>query len=465
MTNSHTTRRTPSAARELIRFSRALDLHDMPDDVVQSAKTLLLDSIGCGIFGAGQPWSRIVVDEARADDSSGPCTVLGSAGLGLPAAAAALCNGTAIHGFELDDVAPRALVHPGTVIIPAVLAAAQAANATGTDTLRAVIVGYESIGRISLALGTRPSEVGFHKTGIVGPAAAALACSVLLGLSEEETACAVGIACSSGAGIKSFAAGSGGGMVKRLHGGHAAEAGVRAVSLARRGFTGPATALDGKFGLIEVYAGQSGDVRQLSARLGDGWMIREVATKFFPVCGGIQGPVQLVLQLRGDAPLPPYDIERIVVGTSAFAYNHNGNLDPRDTMEAQYSLPYCVALAALADPADPQHYTPAALDDANVRALARRVEMIVDPDCDAVHPAQVACRVQLHLNGGRIGQAETFDPKGSPANPWAREELEQKFERLVAAAQLDAAAIIRFVNGLEGEASLHRLGELLVGRA
>ena len=465
MTSPHIARATPSDAYELIRFSRALSLNNIPDDVIQSVRTLLLDTVGCGVFGARQPWSLIVMEEARADECRGPCTVLGMAGPGLPAAAAALCNGTAIHGFELDDVMPRALVHPGTVIVPAVLAAAQSANAAGADLLRALVVGYEAIGRISLALGSQASAAGFHKTGIVGPAAAALACSVLLGLSEEETACAVGIACSAGAGIKSFAAGSGGGMVKRLHAGRAAEAGVRAASLARRGFTGPATAIDGKFGLIDVYARDAGDARQLSEELGRRWMIHEVATKFFPVCGGIQGPVQLVLKLRGEAALRPHDIDRIVVGTSAFAFNHNGNVEPRDVMEAQYSLPYCVALAALADPADPLSYTAAALDDEDVRALARRVEMAVDPECDAAHPAQVACRVQLHLADGGVRRAETFDPKGSPANPWPREELEQKFERLAAAAQLDAPAIIRVVNGIEGEASLHRLGDLLVGRA
>jgi 2-methylcitrate dehydratase PrpD len=455
---------TTSHAHDLIRFSRALDLSRVPDNVVQAAKTLLLDSIGSAVFGARQLWSRIVIDEARADESRGPCTVLGDGDIGLPAAAAALCNGTSMHGFELDDVMPGALVHPGCVIIPAVLAAAQSANASGTDTLRAVIVGYEAIGRMSLALGTRPSESGFHKTGIVGPAAAALACSVLLGLTEDETACAVGIACSAAGGIKSFAAGSGGGMVKRLHAGRAAEAGVRSASLARRGFTGPPTALDGKFGLIEVYAGGSGDARQLATELGTRWMIREVATKFHPVCGGIQGPVQMTLQLRAGASLRRADITKIVVGTSAFAFNHNGNVEPRDTMEAQYSLPYCVALAALANPADPEAYATSSIDDPTIRAMARRVEMVIDPDCDAVHPQQVACKVELHRADGSVGRASTFDPKGSPANPWSRDELEKKFERLAAAGQLDSAAIIGLVNRIEDETRIGGLGELLTGK-
>jgi 2-methylcitrate dehydratase PrpD len=457
------TARTASPARDLLRFGRELDLRGVPDDVLVAAKTLLLDAIGCGVFGAGQPWSRIVLDEVLEEKGRGPCSALGSDGAAVPAAAAALCNGTSMHGFELDDVMPRALVHPGCVIVPAVLAAAEAVDAPGSEVLRAVVAGYEAIGRISLALGTKPSEIGFHKTGIAGPAAAALASSLLFGLGEAETACAIGIACSAAGGIKSFAAGSGGGMVKRLHAGRAAEAGVRAASLARRGFTGPATALDGKFGLVEVYAGTGGDNRQLSSGLGDHWLLREVATKFFPVCGGIQGPVQLMLELRGARPLEASQVRNIVVGTSAFAHNHNGNYEPHDTMEAQYSLPYCVALAALADPAAPEGYEQAALAEPQVRALARRIDMVVDPDCDRVHPGKVASRMRLVLADGSVRQAETFDPRGSPLNPWSRAELQTKFRRLAGAARLEPEPIVDFVNEMEHEPGIRRLGRLLAG--
>src|SRR5690606_20484144 len=127
---------------------------------------------------------------------------------------------------------------PGTVIIPAVLAAGEAAGSSGSQNLAAIVAGYEATARISLALGVEPSQRGFHKTSVVGPVAAAIAAGTAMELTVSELQNAVGLACSMASGIKAFAAGAGGGMVKRMHAGRAAEAGVRAAQLARRGFTG-----------------------------------------------------------------------------------------------------------------------------------------------------------------------------------------------------------------------------------
>jgi 2-methylcitrate dehydratase PrpD len=195
-----------------------------------------------------------MADEIFADGSEGPCSVLGSPRT-APPALAALCNGTAAHGFELDDLLPASIVHPGTVIIPAVFAAAEASNASGMALLRGIVAGYECMSRLSLALGLEPSHRGFLKTSVVGPVAAAIASGVVMSLSSDELVCAAGLACSTASGIKAYAGGSGGGMVKRMHAGRAAEAGVRMARLAQRGFTGPRAAVDGRYGLLEVFAG------------------------------------------------------------------------------------------------------------------------------------------------------------------------------------------------------------------
>ena len=104
----------------------------IPPCFIARAKHCLLDALGCALFGAGQPWGRIMADEVVADGCEGPCSLLGSS-FTAPPAQAALCNGTAIHSFELDDLLPASIVHPGTVIVPAVLAAAEASNASGID--------------------------------------------------------------------------------------------------------------------------------------------------------------------------------------------------------------------------------------------------------------------------------------------------------------------------------------------
>src|SRR3972149_1697277 len=174
-----------SPALRLIEFSNPLGAAPLPQSLMEQAKGCLLDALGCGLFGSGQPWAQIRAGEISAERPQGACTIYGHSGTAA-AAAAALCNGTAIHGFELDDLIPSSIIHPGTVIVPAVVAAAEAAAATGERLLRGIIAGYEAMSRLSLALGLEPSHRGFHKTGVVGPVAAAIAAGVVMKLPREQ---------------------------------------------------------------------------------------------------------------------------------------------------------------------------------------------------------------------------------------------------------------------------------------
>ena len=435
---------------------------EIPLRMLDRAKECLLDAIGCGLFGAAQPAGEIMSAEAYADESSGPCTILGAANTVAPAQAA-LCNGTSIHGFELDDLLPASIVHAGTVIVPAVLAAAEASNASGARLLRGIVAGYECMSRLSLALGMEPSHRGFHKTAVVGPVAAAIACGVVSGLTLAQMVCAAGLACSTSSGIKAFAGGSGGGMVKRMHGGRAAEAGVRMCRLAARGFTGPRAAIDGHFGLLEVYAGESANPHCLTGGLGEQWALDGLWVKVYPLCGWIQGVAQLLTALRGDAPIPLEHVRKVVIGTSAFAVQNNANATPTDTMEAQYSIPYCAAVALAGDAADPREFTADAFRDASRLALARRVELRVDAECEAVYPARFGSRVELHLANGKVERTATLDPHGTAADPCSPEEIAMKFKRLVlqSGRPVDTDAVIAGVSSVHTLNSVRELTTLL----
>ncbi len=453
-------------ASRLISFVSTLPTAAIPPLAFDNARRCLLDAIGCGLFGASQPWSNIMSAQLLAEKSHGAATVFGHA-TPLAAPAAALCNGTAIHGFELDDLLPAAIIHPGTVIVPAVLAVAENASEqseiSGEHLLRAIIIGYEVTARISLAMGTDASHHGFHKTSVVGPVASAIACGCVLGLNAQQITCAAGIAASMASGIKSYVASGGGGMVKRMHAGWAASSGVRAALLARDGFTGPSGAIDGRYGLLDVFGGASANAVHLTAGLGDVWAINAVWFKVYPLCGWIQGVVQLLGAMRGSTLYAPDQIKKVVVGTSAFAVNGNSNPAPADTMDAQYSIPYCAALALLRDPGDPRAFEPAAYNDAALRALAARVETRVDDACEAVYPQRFGSRVQLHLANGEVLEAATLDPHGTPADPCSDLELTAKFKRLAALAPLrvDSAAIARVVSHLQAVTSLRELSNLL----
>jgi 2-methylcitrate dehydratase PrpD len=264
-------------------------------------------------------------------------------------------------------------------------------------------------------------------------------------------------------GIKAFAGGGGGGMVKRMHAGRAAEAGVRAAQLACRGFTGPATALDGQLGLLQVFAGSTARSEQLSQGLHEHWFVEQVWMKVYPLCGWIQGVAQLLQKLRGRGPLAADAVQRIRVGTSAFAVKHNGNRTPCDEMEAQYSIPYCAALAVSGDAANPAAFALDALAEPTWQTLAERVEVYVDAECEAAYPARFGTRVELHLVNGECRSGFTLDPHGTAGDPLSDAELLAKFERLAALAPhpVDADAIARCIERLETIADVRTLTRLL----
>ncbi|RUZ71959.1 MmgE/PrpD family protein [Mesorhizobium sp. M7A.F.Ca.US.006.01.1.1] len=417
-----------SHAHELIDFVRDISIERMPQAVVEQARVCLLEALGCGAFGSGQPWSRILSDEMVAEGSRGASSLIGRTEK-LAAPAAAMCNGTSIHGFELDDLIAESVVHPGAAVIPAALAAAEAVDASGARLIEAIVAGYEVMHRVGLALGAEPSRKGFHVTSLAAPVATAVASGLVMGLSLEQLRSSVGLSCSAASGIKSFAVGKGGGMVKRLHLGRAAEAGVRASQLASRGFFGPAYALDSRFGLIEVFGGGTARPEMLSTGLGSNWAIEKTWFKVFPICGWIQSAVQLLLDLRGPEPLDPRDVKSVRVGVSKYAVQNNSEPAPVDTMGAQYSIPYCAALALTGDPRDPANYAVQAVNRESVRALAKRIEVFVDPRIEAVYPAKYGASVSL-VSGNVSVEDVVFDCHGTPEDPCTQEESRTKLRML-----------------------------------
>lgn len=451
-----------SLGRELLGFVHGLTLNDLPADVIEKSQVCLLEALGCGAFGSAQPWSRILAGEMQAEGSSGFSTVMGQQAL-LSAPAAALCNGTAIHGFELDDLIAESITHPAACVVPAALAAAESCNASGAKFLEAIIAGYETMHRIGLALGVEPAKRGFHTTSLVAPVACAVAAGKVMGLTREQLYSAVGLACSSAAGIKSFAAGHGGGMVKRLHLGRAAEAGVRMAQLARREFLGPPYAIDGKFGLLEVFGGVGANPSRLVRDLGQAWAMREVWFKYYPICGWIQSAVMLLVQSRGDRPLKADEIKSVRVGVSEYAARNNGEPAPVDTMGAQYSIPYCAAVALTGEPRDPRSFLSTAIQDSETRSLAARVQIVIDPAIEAVYPGKFGASVKLELTDGAVQEKTVMDCHGTPADPCTRQEHLDKFKWL-AGGLLNAEQsneIVRLIDAMPTLSSIRALTALL----
>jgi len=413
--------------RRLAEFAAGLRYEDIPEDVRDRARECVQDTVGVTVFGAALPWSRIVIDHARRTGAGGNSTILGANGPKVSAPMAALANGTALHAFEMDCLRkPGTGVHPGGLVPPA-LAVCEAEGASGRDLITAFVAAMEVTTRIGLATRHASEEKGFHAPGLTGALGGAVAAGRVMGLDAARMTNALGIAGSLCSGLLEFAKSGSGGMVKRLHLGRAAEGGVTAASLARDGFEGPATVLEGQYGFLNAFAAaDEAALEKLTAGLGSTWETRTICFKRCACHATAQGPIQALEDMRAAHSFAAADVEAIEIGTSRKVLANHDIREPADTMAAQYSVPYSVALSFFRDAMDPHSFLSADLHDAGVLEFCRRITL--DYFDETAKPGQSwACRISVRLKDGRTVEGTVSDFRGSPTMPMSPEEFDAKF--------------------------------------
>ncbi len=266
---------------------------------------------------------------------------------------------------------------------------------------------------------------------------------------------ALGIAGSMAGGLMEFARSGTGAMVKRLHLGRAAESGVVAANLAADGFTGPGSVLEGEAGFLKVFCTEW-DIADLTRGLGSEFKTMKLCLKRFPVHMTAQTGVQAVLELQAEHGFSGADVDRVTVAGTERMATINNIADPTDIMMAQYSIPFCVALALFRDPRDPASFDETALSDAAIRGMCARVSVVV-----ARPPVKSAGAsiVTIQLKDGRSLTREVEEFNGTPARPLNQVELKDKFMTLTRVRYgAEAAGIFDRLQGLEDEADLGWIG-------
>lgn len=428
---------TAPAIPALAAFAVSLRDRPLPADVEALAGTLLADAVGCAVFGHRFPWSRMVRGVAGLPE--GVALPLAGEGAGARRAEA-LAWGVQAHAFELDSLrSPGAGVHPGaTVALPA-LAVARAGGASGAALMRAIVAGVEVMFRIGAATLHTPERRGFHAPGLTGPFGAAVAAGLLMGLDEVQLANALGIAASLGGGLLAFSRSASGGMVKRLHMGRAAEAGVLAAELAAGGYEGPETAIDGRFGLLEA-ACDSRDPARLLAGLGEAWEIRRSCLKLYACHVTAHPPVHALTTWMRETGVAAGEIAGIRLLCTPKVLSHHGSTQPADLMQAQYSVPFMLATAAVRGLDDPRGLGDGLLADAGVRAFCDRITL-----AEATTPGQGswgATLVVTTTDGTETTLAATGFP-GMPETSMPQAQLAAKLATLLRDDVPDSAAAVR----------------------
>ena len=417
---------------DLARYCAGLGLSELPPEVVSRTKFLVLDLVG-----------NIV--RARHDAESTPALLAATRALGLAAgntgvfadaarytpAGAAFLNGCLAHSLDFDDTHAAGSLHPGAPVIPAALAAAEMAGASGAELLAAIVAGYEVTCRLALALPAGAHyDRGFHPTATCGVFGAAVAASRVFGLDAARMEDAIGIALSQSAGSLQFLAN--GAWTKRFQVGWAAMAGLSAATLAREGFSGPSEALEGKLGFLHAYA-PSPDPARVTRDLGTVFELMATAVKPYPSCRYGHAGIDAVLALRAAHHLRPEEIESITYGLS-----HAGLLlvgvpaekraNPQNIVDGQFSGPFVLSCALVTGAMGWDSYRE--LHNPVIRALLPKVQCVHDDAIQAEYPRNMSGRITIVARGESFTRT-VIVPKGEPDNFLTEAELRAKFSGLV----------------------------------
>lgn len=409
----------------------ALTERAIPDEVRALATNHLVDGIAVMLAGVTEESGAIVRAHLNEIEGRPQAGVLGTR-LRAPLQLAAWANGTAGHAMDYDDTQlatdPRSvyglLTHPTIPVLAAALAAAEGLGASGAELLDAYIVGVEVECRIADAINPRHYQDGFHSTATIGGLGAAAAAARLYGCDLDQALRAFGLAASMSAGLRE----NFGTMTKPFHAGRAAENGLFAVLLARRGWTAATNILEARRGFYSAASGGY-DATKIEGRLGRPYFFIEpgISIKPYP-SGSLSHPAQdVLLELVRDHDVRPEQVERVDVGVNSQVPNALIHTRPTTALQGKFSLQFQMAIGVLDRAAGIAQFVDARVADPATRALMERVHVHVDPEIEALGYNEIRMTVGITLKDGRILTGRADMAKGHPRNPMSRDDLRGKF--------------------------------------
>ncbi|MGH2860591.1 MAG: MmgE/PrpD family protein [Solirubrobacteraceae bacterium] len=436
-------------AEQLGQFATQLDHDHLPEAVCRSVRQRVLDTLGIMVAATTLETSAAVRAYAEAQGGRPEAHTVGGR-TQLPAELAALVNGTLAHSLDYDDTHLPSVLHPSASVIPAALAVAEATASSGRELIAAIAVGLETCVRIGMAgydaraCNNVYFDRGQHATSICGTIGAAVSAAVLSGLDADGVTNAIAVAVSMAGGV--IEANRTGGTVKRIHCGWAAHAGISAARLVAHGISGPATALEGRFGFFRAFLGGEYSHEAFSG-LGEHWEVPGIFFKPYPANHFTHAGIDAALALRAQG-VSLDQIETLTLGVAEPTVRTIGEpielkRAPASGYQAQFSGPYTV-IAALCGGGGLglglEDFTDALATDAERRRQMAKVSVIGHPECSRIFPNQFPAVLSARLHDGQELIQAVMDNRGGPHRPLSDDELQVKFTDN-AARRLDRNAI------------------------
>ena len=438
------------ATETLARYIVEADYDDLPMGVVEKAKQCILDSLACSLGGVRTQTGGIILDLMKHLGGKPEATIFGWAEK-TSCVHASFANASIVNILDYDDTYSG---HPGATTIPPAINVAEEIDASGKDLITAIVLGYETSIRICDAIRPSVERKHIHGHGTWQTFGAVTVASKLLNLNLEETMGALGIAGSNApvSSVMKTVLNQNGlpTMVKNNYG-IAAEVGVLAARLARSGFSGPHDILDGDNGFWRMCGSDRCDFTRIVRKLGEDYEIMKVSFKPYPSCRFIHSAIDAMLNARRDYELNIDSIDKITLRVPAHtAVWPFTNQRPMNMVEAQFSIPYAIAVAVSGKLPGPEWFTNEALNDPQILRLAAKVTLVSDEQATKAvrsDPSNVLTTLDVHALG-KTHSIKVDIPKGDPRNPMTEQERKDKFRRL-ASIVLDSSSVEEIMRNVE----------------
>ncbi len=416
-----------SITQELAERILAFQYNELPDTAIAWAKQAITDSIGCTFAGSCEPTAHIPAQIPGIADQAGPCLILGT-NQRTAALDAVLINGTASHALDYDDVSPTMGGHPSVELVIPILALGDMVEVSGQDALTAYVAGYETATKIARAVNFTHYEKGWHPTSTLGIFGATAVAARLLKLDTEQTSRALAIAASLASGVKA----NFGTMTKPLHVGQSSRNGLFAAFLAQGGFTANPEAFEHKQGFFEVFNGPG---TYDTTKIFDTWanpldvVDPGLGIKQFPCCGSTHMAITMMLNLKEKYHLAPEQVRRVQILTHPQRLPHTNRPTVSSSLEAKFSVQYCVARALMHGKVLLEHFEGDAWANPQAQALLELMEAGPHPSMgDFPWSAEVTVET---VDNQQLSERIDYLMMRGKENPMSESEMWVKFEDCV----------------------------------
>jgi len=447
----------------LIDHITKVHYEDLPPETVDYCKLLIMDALGVTFPGSLAPGCPEVASLARAWRSESGSSILIHGDKTTPPLAA-LVNSTMMHALDFDDTLDASALHTFVNVLPAAMGAAETVGSIdGKRFMTALILGVDVICRLSMGI-SRP--LSWIRTATCGSFGAATTVGKILGLDHEQMTNALGVAYSQTSGnAQGLLEGR---LVKRMQPGFAAQAGLTSAFLAEKGITGSHAFLEGTYGFYNLYEQGEFDREPIVEKLGFHYTITDLSIKPYPSCRMTHASIDAALELRDVIGGVVEDIDKIEVKASKMVTEMVGMpfvIGTNPQVDAQFSIPYTVACALTRGDVFIGDFETEAIHDRQVKALADRVKVSVNPDLpakDILH-----AELTIKMKDGRTHGKTINVPLGNPAKAMGAEQCREKFRKNVAYSGLNFGnakieELLSMIDSLEDIQDISRMIALML---